>query len=438
MLDLFSSRLDAWLTALAHCRLTRQREARPTGIHLGCYGWVEDLRPDSGAGAESLGHVLAPSLGHAVAAAVLRSGRQAHAGSGAFDLDLSSVRVREAMALLEGVAAGQSIAALVGYRVERRLRDAGLADLTVPLRIEAPLQARDDEHEEPVESVAARDVVDGVKLLSLFAGPPNEWEALVGRVGAEARRRPVGGRAAGRGGELRRRHRRAVRRMRSSADGRQPRTGERRGRGPRSPGATGRGRRRAHAAGGGDGDEPGARFAAGDSPAAGWPARGVRGRAEPRLDSWLGNVLGDPAALTASGRLVRPAAVDGEPDVVTDLGTVSAAELGLSPLALVLTAERPAPGGVVRVGGADRRRARRTGRRSSARRSDRVRRPQRAAHGDRLGWAPGSWAAAGRWREPTWRSPRSAGNVVAGTVDLDELRARVDGCVDAVRAARTT
>ena len=102
VLDLFSSRLDAWLTALAHARLTRQREARPTGIHLGCYGWVEDLRPDSGAGAESLGHVLAPSLGHAVAAAVLRSGRQAHAGSGAFELDLSSVRVREAMALARG------------------------------------------------------------------------------------------------------------------------------------------------------------------------------------------------------------------------------------------------------------------------------------------------------------------------------------------------
>ena len=50
VLDLFSSRLDAWLTALAHARLTRQRAARPTGIHLGCYGWVEDLRPDSGAG----------------------------------------------------------------------------------------------------------------------------------------------------------------------------------------------------------------------------------------------------------------------------------------------------------------------------------------------------------------------------------------------------
>ena len=193
VLDLFTTRLDAWVTSLAHSRLQRQRAARPIGVHLGCYGWVEDLAPDFGAAAESLGHVLTPSLAHAVAAAVLRSGRQAHAGSDAFQLDLSSFRVREAMALLEGVAAGQSIAALVGYRIERRLRDAGLADLTVPLRIEAPLQSRDDEHDEPVESVAARDVVDGVKLLSLFAGPPGEWGALVGRIGAEGRQPELDG-----------------------------------------------------------------------------------------------------------------------------------------------------------------------------------------------------------------------------------------------------
>ena len=128
VLDLYSTRLDAWFTSLAHSRLTRHRAARPSGVHLGCYGWVENLRPDRGAGAETLGYVMAPSLAHATAAAVLRSGRQSHQGSGAFDIDLSSARVREATALLEGVAAGQSIAALVGYRVERSLREAGLAD----------------------------------------------------------------------------------------------------------------------------------------------------------------------------------------------------------------------------------------------------------------------------------------------------------------------
>ena len=61
----------------------------------------------------------------------------------------------------------------------------------------------------------------------------------------------------------------------------------------------------------------------------------MRGAAEPRLDHWLGGVLGDPTLLTCTGRLVRG-------DTVTDLEPVSAAELGLSPLAFALTAGRPA------------------------------------------------------------------------------------------------
>ena len=80
VLDLFSTRLDAWITSLATARLTEHRAAKPTGVHLGCYGWVEDLQPDRGPAAESLGFIAAPSLDHAVAAAVLRSGRQAHIG----------------------------------------------------------------------------------------------------------------------------------------------------------------------------------------------------------------------------------------------------------------------------------------------------------------------------------------------------------------------
>ena len=36
-----------------------------------------------------------------------------------------------------------------------------------------------------------------------------------------------------------------------------------------------------------------------------WPARGVRGAAEPRLDRWLGAVLGAPKPSPSGGRLVR-------------------------------------------------------------------------------------------------------------------------------------
>jgi hypothetical protein len=98
-----------------------------------------------------------------VTAALVRSGRQSHRAEDAFDLDMSSARVREALKLLEGVAAGQPLAALLGYRIERKLTDAGLAELIVGLRIAAPLQARAGDLDTPVESVAARDVVDGLR-----------------------------------------------------------------------------------------------------------------------------------------------------------------------------------------------------------------------------------------------------------------------------------
>jgi hypothetical protein len=340
-LDLYSTRLDAWFTSLAHARLTRHRSARPAGVHLGCYGWVENLRPDVGTAAESLGHVTAPSLAHAVAAAVLRSGRQSHEDSGAFDLDVSSARVREALGLLEGVASGQSIAALVGYRIERSLRDAGLAELTVPLRLEAPLQARDEARDEPVESIAARDVVDGVRLLTLFAGPG--WNALLTRNGitgprktrlenvlrdvaarydavtdvlfAEAVHQTASGnleRAAAAAAALDRQERPVEPEVT-----RTPRTG-----------AVVANRVLVNLRN--------------VAQATAWPARGIRGTVEPRLDRWLGTVLGPARDLTVAGTLVRPGADADDEETRTSLGTVSAADLGLSPLALVLTAQRPA------------------------------------------------------------------------------------------------
>ena len=45
VLDTCSHRLDAWITSYATRRLDTMREQDPTGIHLGGYAWVEDLRP---------------------------------------------------------------------------------------------------------------------------------------------------------------------------------------------------------------------------------------------------------------------------------------------------------------------------------------------------------------------------------------------------------
>ena len=47
-LGLSAGRLDAWVTSLASKRLTDLRDTGAAGVHLGAYGWVEDLRPDSG------------------------------------------------------------------------------------------------------------------------------------------------------------------------------------------------------------------------------------------------------------------------------------------------------------------------------------------------------------------------------------------------------
>src|SRR5262249_28388477 len=85
----------------------------------------------------------APSLQQASTAAVLRSGYLAHradAGSehAPLSIDLSSARVRQAAHLAEGVRSGQAPAALLGYQLERDLRERGLSAMILPLRTLPP------------------------------------------------------------------------------------------------------------------------------------------------------------------------------------------------------------------------------------------------------------------------------------------------------------
>ena len=142
-LDAYAYRLDAWCTSLANRRLEQLRLQRATGVHLGGYGWVENLkletRPDS------LGYVHAPSLAQAATAAILRSGHLANRErlAGAFNINLTSERTKRALGLLEGVAMGQAPAALLGYRFERGLRDALLGKYILPLRKAYPLRRGD-------------------------------------------------------------------------------------------------------------------------------------------------------------------------------------------------------------------------------------------------------------------------------------------------------
>lgn len=184
-IDLASYRLDAWITSIATKRLASMRATQPQGVYFGGYGWVENLRPETTPRTEvtpppgevaplfahinDTGFIHAPSMTHASTAALLRNAQLGSNGvaatNGPFAIDLSSRRVREASWLLDGVRQGQPLAALLGYRFERRLHELGKDEFIAPLRELAPLTARKLENTDlPVESIAANNVVDGMVL----------------------------------------------------------------------------------------------------------------------------------------------------------------------------------------------------------------------------------------------------------------------------------
>jgi hypothetical protein len=206
-IDLCSYRLDAWQTGCFHRRLLQQRypakseglfQKRELGLYLGAFGWLEDLRPASEPTPADLasiptslhdperdgplfeqpdnaGFIHGPSLNHAVTAAVLRSAYLTHfdpAHPEKMAVDLSSERVRTALAFLEGVRNGQELGALLGYQFERGLHDrhGNLAlDQFIPnFRQKYPLVADKitaGDGGGQIETRAARNVFDGYALL---------------------------------------------------------------------------------------------------------------------------------------------------------------------------------------------------------------------------------------------------------------------------------
>ena len=186
-LDTASHRLDAWITSLATARLAAMRSQRPTGLRVGGFGWVLNLKAFAGqtavptpegesgtvlATSDDSGFIHAPSIMQAQTAALLRNAHLTHTRSDAPDLfavDLSSRRVRLASALLDGVRQGQPLGALLGYRFERRLHELELDDAIDDFRLMAPLTPANASPEAvPAESIAARNVVDGLKLYEMY------------------------------------------------------------------------------------------------------------------------------------------------------------------------------------------------------------------------------------------------------------------------------
>jgi hypothetical protein len=206
-IDCCSYRFDAWLLGLVNFQLQAMRYPRDgdqpttrTGVYLGAYAWLEDLRPSTTQltpvrlprdlaqhfeGVAPLmsdpsngGYIHAPSLPHAKTAAVLRSGYLANAtlaNPQTMNVNLSSSRVRLTLSILEGIRNGQSLGALLGYRFERGLHDEhGLVEVDkfiYPLRKAFPLVAdailtTKTDPGVPIEAIEARNVLDGLKLLT--------------------------------------------------------------------------------------------------------------------------------------------------------------------------------------------------------------------------------------------------------------------------------
>ncbi|MEO6038795.1 MAG: hypothetical protein ABIQ93_10300, partial [Saprospiraceae bacterium] len=212
-IDTISYRLDAWLWGMKHFHLAsmRFRQVRDNGgpvaqkgVYIGAYGWLENVRPEfkdlqpveldgelagifNKAGEPPLftdntnyGYIHAPSLNHAVTAAILRNANQSYAteaGAETFAVNLSSERVRHALSFLEGIRNGQSLAALLGYELERGLHDrynesaALFLDGLIfelrkafPLVVNRLLNTKDEDAN--IQTIEARNVVNGLDLIN--------------------------------------------------------------------------------------------------------------------------------------------------------------------------------------------------------------------------------------------------------------------------------
>ncbi len=127
MYDLFSYRLDAWLTGLLHKRLRERMYLKKTHkISIGAYGWVFNLK-EKNTKSTTDEFILAPSINQAITASVLRSSFTRTSENSRKDysmsVNLSSVRVRKALKIIQGIRNGLSLGAVLGSELERMLHE---------------------------------------------------------------------------------------------------------------------------------------------------------------------------------------------------------------------------------------------------------------------------------------------------------------------------
>lgn len=310
-LDTTSHRLDAWITSLATKRLDELRQSRAAGSHFGAWAWIENLRPsrqptqklDDGriARVSEGGFIHGPTMTHASAGAVLRSAHLSHRGAGSTHaIDLSSARARAAANVLEAVRNGQTLGAVLGQYLERRLHERAVEQLIEPLRSIYPVEVTATPTAGPTESITPRNVVDGLKARTAF---------VAGSV-------PFGTRGLPASGPLRTTLEEELRSLSALSDAASDALVAEsvfqlvRGNtmaASASLDALARGGRPAepevlHAPTGGVTCTHRVVVLVNGAPASapGWPTTDTpRATAEPRLDTWLGNALGDPRNVRA-------------------------------------------------------------------------------------------------------------------------------------------
>lgn len=124
------------------------------------------------------GFIHAPSLNHAIAAAILRNGYIENADPENPELlkvNLSSERSRMALSIIEGIRSGKTLGALLGYQLERGLHDrhneAEIDEFIFELRKAFPLVANRfrrtrAEANDRIETIEARNVINGYALVN--------------------------------------------------------------------------------------------------------------------------------------------------------------------------------------------------------------------------------------------------------------------------------
>jgi len=166
VIDILQYRLDAWATGVAGMALDVQRDTGTVGLDLGWFGMLEGLRTETVTG-RSDGYIQAPTPGQARTAAALRSAQLRHAGGGAFDIDLSSRRVRRGLDLLDRLSVGVPLGAALGHLGEKLLRQRAPGLIPV-IRARHPRETPDSLGQGAAPD--ARGVFDGLSFLDAKPG----------------------------------------------------------------------------------------------------------------------------------------------------------------------------------------------------------------------------------------------------------------------------